>query len=145
MQNIDVYALFGRGAWTEKSNFVRPTSLSGRERFTFIEGGRTGKAFSDEAEDVQSIALLDDFSQMLKGLEYPESNSGFLLSLSRSLGEVVEKTKYIGLRENYAKMMEQYELPKHELGKSLVRISVFLFLTNISWSIGYEVVEPKET
>ena len=124
----------------ENSNFVQPHDLKGHERYTFINSRKKGKAFS-EPVDIERLVLLEEIYKRLskERIEF-RSNTDFIHSLSKKIMEVMEESDK-EFREGFISMTEYISAgantPIHKLAKSVMRILIFTFMTDISWGVGY--------
>ncbi len=120
----------------ENSNFVKPSRLNNHRRYTFIESGKAGKAFS-KFEGIPKTDIFNELDKLFDIRNESRSNSDFIISLSKAINRVVEEAKQ-DFRAIYSQAIEYLGLPQHSFGRSLIQISAFMIITNISWLIGYE-------
>lgn len=118
----------------ENSNFVKPSVLDGHHKYTFVNAGILGRAFSDP-KDIPKVNLLEEIG-MLKELPAEKKNSQFIKSLSAKMIQIVEKSDE-PFMTNFNGAMKYFGTYGHELANSISKIRCFLFITNISWLIVY--------
>ncbi len=119
----------------ENSNFIQPRRLKGHDRYTFIKSGNVGKAFSNPSS-IKSVVLLEEIDKMLDSEIEWKSNTDFILTLSKTIVEVVyESNEETG--EDFFSILQSFATPEHELGRSFANIFVFNLLNNLSWRISY--------
>ena len=128
----DLFEYFAKRKLIENSNYVKPSSLIGHSRWTYVNGGIVGLAFS-EPKEVESISFLKEIER-IKEVRY-ENNSEFIIETSRILIETVGEVEYY--RKAFLRFLESFYIPEHPLGKALTNIYVILFLTKIRWGICY--------
>lgn len=133
----DLWHFSASDSLVENSNFARPRSIDGHERYTFVRAGRGGIAFSEAPEKIPPLDFLAEVDARIDVRNEFESNVQFIITLSRQIDEVVEEFPE-ELGKIYSSMMQFMEIPEHELARSVRTILTFTFLTNVSWLIIYE-------
>jgi hypothetical protein len=125
------------GKFVENSNVVQPHRLQGHSKYTFIQSGKDGCAFS-EPFHVEGIDLLQSLRKMQDNQVHFENNVQFLQSLERDI-KVVVKELDESLRRRFEMIQENSSFPNHRLGMSFVTILNFNLFANTTWGIGYQV------
>jgi len=123
-------------ALVKNSNFVRPRSMKGHEKYTFVRGGRNGRGYS-EPEELPLVDILKEIDTRVANNSESGSNTEFLFLLSAQIGNVAAEFPQ-EFAKIYAAMMRLIEFPQHELAGSISSILAFTFLTNLSWSVAFE-------
>jgi hypothetical protein len=121
----------------ENSNFVQPHNLRGHTRYTFVSGGRYGKAFSDP-KDVEGVDLLENIAQMFERVTDFRSNTEFIFSLSKRISAIVAESDR-SFRETYASVISSIADFEQQFAFSFMSIIAFVYLTNISWAIAAKI------
>jgi len=132
----DLYRLM-RGKLILNSNFVQPHSLKGHTRYTFIRGGKGGKACS-EAEKIEGVNILDEFGRMFERFTEFENNVVFVNKLAEKVRTVIKELESAD-RENYFILERNIGLPEHEFGRSIMTTLIFAYFINTTWRIGYVI------
>ena len=132
---------FMNGKLIENSNFVRPNSLRGHEKYTFIRGGNYGFACSKQPEKIEEIFLLGDIGRMIEKQGPFQNNVHFLASLANDVSKVTEELDESS-KEGFRAISKNIEYPEHKLGRSIMTILAFNLFANTTWGIGYEIREP---
>jgi hypothetical protein len=117
----------------ENSNFVQPHKLINHRRYTFINGGKDGQGFS-EPTYVEGIEILKEIEAIFVEGSKSDTNTIFIYSLASAIREVI-RTYEQGIAKIYYAIMKKVEF-SHELERSLAEILAFVWLTNITWTIG---------
>ncbi|MBA7652011.1 hypothetical protein ES703_59840 [subsurface metagenome] len=120
----------------ENSNFVKPHKLNDHKRYSFINGGDVGKAFSNHV-DIEGIDLIKEIDRMFEVAEQFKNNSDFLYSLYESIIKIVENLEE-DYRIGFELILKYIKIPQHKLAMSIINILIFIFVTNTVWSIGYK-------
>ena len=133
----DLFKYFGEGRLVENSNYVKSSTLENHQRWTYVNSGTEGWAFS-EPERKESIKLMDYINIVKENTEESkiENNSQFIDRTLRILVESIRNTEY--LSKVLDRIMEQIVLPKHLFGKKVIMIYVCLYLAKLRWGIYYE-------
>ena len=127
---------FMLGKLIESSNFVQPHRLRGHKRYTFIQGGKNGQAFSDP-EKIEGITLLTEIDKMFeRSIEF-ENNIRFMNMLARGIRSAIQELEK-KTRESYFALERAIGLPDHELGRNIMTTLIFTYFTNTTWGIGYD-------
>lgn len=123
----------------ENTNSAEPHRMHGHQRYAFVEAGKAGEAFSEPSRIPPTNIL--EMIDTLQEREIPfDTNSGFLNSLAQNILSIREQTQ----SEFWSLFDETYNslrVPENEFGRNMLRIGLFVFMTNVSWSIGYETRE----
>jgi len=133
---VELWQFVEQGRLVENSNFVQPRDVQGHHRYTFIERGNFGIACSEPSK-VENLDIREVMSKMREAKTEFKSNSQFIFSLSQQFLEVV-KSLPEDFQKTYKSLTTFIEVPEHELARSMATISVFTYLTNLTWGIGYE-------
>ena len=133
----ELFKYFGEGRLIENSNYVKPSTLGNHQRWTYINSGTNGWAFS-EPEMKESIKLMDYINFVKENTRESiiGSNSEFISKTSSILVESIRNTEY--LSKVFNRITEQIVLPKHPFGKDIIMIYLNLYLTKLRWGIYYE-------
>jgi len=123
-----------RSTLVENSNFVEPHILLNHQRYTFVNGGKEGQAFSKPTH-TEGIELLTEINRIReRGLKF-KTNAEFIDALAHAIRETME-TSEVRIKKTYFSIIERIGLTDHLLAKNLTEIFAFVFLTNITWTIG---------
>lgn len=131
----DLWKHAQRRRMVDNTNFCKPAGISGHGRYTFIDAKTKGKAFS-EPEDIEPVNFKGELDKLLKQEGEYASNKDFILKLERSLSELypsIEEAHGIDIEVAIKDMDDEYP---SGLGKALIKINLFTFLTGLSWMIG---------
>jgi len=133
----DLFKYFGEGKLVENSNYVKPSTLDNHQRWTYVNSGTEGWAFS-EPERKESIKLIDYINIVRENIKESEieSNSQFISKTLSVLVESIKNTEYIS--KAFERIIEQIILPEHPFGKDVIMIHVCLYLAKLRWGIYYE-------
>lgn len=128
---------FSMGKLVENSNYVKPSALDGHTRWTYINGGIRGIAFSEpeENEGFSFWKELKEIREQTEGIRY-ENNTEFLEYTANMLVETLKDSGYYW--RVFSRIIELLHLPEHRLGRNLIKIYTFLLITRVRWGIGYE-------
>ncbi|MHA1333086.1 MAG: hypothetical protein ACTSPL_03315 [Candidatus Odinarchaeia archaeon] len=131
----DLSRYFEENRLIENSNYVKPDMLKRHRRWTYINSGTLGKAFS-EPRDIENIFLLKEIRRIRGEISNVKhiSNSEFIAKTSNQIVASLRETK--NYWPIFSKRIERLPLPRHSLGRNLVKIYIFLFITRIRWGIG---------
>jgi len=132
----ELWEFYGNHKLIKNSNFVQPHILNGHQRYTFINSGNIGKAFSYHA-NIESINLIKEIDRIFETGEQFNNNTDFIYSLYRSIIKVVEDFED-DYRVIFKLISESIKIPQHELARIIINILIFTFVTNIVWGIGYK-------
>jgi hypothetical protein len=130
------------GTLIENSNFVKPSVLNGHKKYTFVRGGSFGKGFSKK-EDIPNTDLIKEIKRLFKLNRRYEKNTQFIKELASDIDEVIEKLDK-DTRSDYALILENYNKFHNSLYRSLSKIFSFLFISDLSWLVGYDKYQPKD-
>ena len=135
--NKELFDYFGAGKLVENSNYVKPSILDNHQRWTYVNSGTVGWAFS-EPEGKESIKLMNYINIVKENTRKSEieSNSQFISKTSSILVGSIRDTEY--LSKVFDRLMEQIILPEHSFGKKVIMIYVCLYLAKLRWGIYYE-------
>ena len=132
---------FINGKLIENSNFVRPHRLHGHQRYTFVQGGKNGYAFSEGAK-IEGTDILSEIDRMFeKPIDF-ENNVQFVNILAKEIRRVMEESES-RTRWDWSTIERAIEYPRHELGSSVMTILIFNLFTNTLWGIGYKTEEKN--
>jgi hypothetical protein len=120
----------------ENTNFARPREIDGHALYTFVKGGAFGKAFSEHPVTVKCVNIIKEIDNFTQKEPPFDTNTGFIYSLSRSIGDVLEKSNEV-FRRSFFKILESLALPEQALIRNLAKISIFTYMADISWDIFY--------
>lgn len=135
-RRVDLWSYID-GKLVENSNFVRPTDLQGHGRYTFVRGGRFGRAFSRPAE-IPSLDILAKIDRMFEKDIRFENNTQFLRKLATTIRAVIKEESDPETREDFFSVERAIGSPEHEFGGDLVSILTFSYIMATTWTIGYE-------
>ena len=133
----ELFKYFGEGRLIENSNYVKPSTLDNHQRWTYVNSGTDGWAFS-EPERKESIKLMDYINLVKENTREPVimRNSEFISKTSSILVESIRSVEY--LSKVFDRIIEQISLPEHPLGKNVIMIYICLYITKLRWGIYYE-------
>lgn len=126
-----------RGRLVDRTNFVKAIRLLGHKRYSFIDAGATGMAHSDP-EKVEAINLKEEISKFIKQGEHFKRNSDFIFALDDQIAGSLSLLKEIYCLDVDRYWKESKWLFENKLAMSLMRISFFTFVTQLSWMVGCE-------
>lgn len=92
-QNMDLYS-FWVNKLIKNSNFVQPRKLKGHTRYTFIQGGKNGKACS-EVENIEGVNILSEIEKLLIQEGDSENNILFINKTAQKIRNTIEKLESI--------------------------------------------------
>lgn len=118
------------------SNFVQPRFLRGHERYTFINSGNHGIAFS-EPSHVENLDILSTINEKINTSQSFDSNVDFIYALDESIIGVIEKFDDDS-KEAFSLLSQKIVIPDDKLAKSFKNVLVFTLVTNTSWFIGFQ-------
>lgn len=133
----DLWNFRDAGKLVENSNFAKPSWLNGHHKYSFINRGKHGKAFSEPTE-IPNLDLLKEIDKLSESKTEEQSNKKFIKNTASLLNGIAEESDN-NFRDDYSKAQKYFKQSDHELARSLTQISAFLFVTGISWSIIYDV------
>lgn len=128
--------IFAKGKLVENSNFAQPHKLQGHSKYTFIQSGKDGCAFSEPFR-VEGMDLLRSIRRLYDKPNEFENNVEFLHGLARDIKMVVEELDE-PTRQEFFMIQEISPIPEHELGKSVATILNFNLFASTTWGIAYE-------
>lgn len=131
-ETTDLWNFIVAHSLIENTNFVEPHQLEGHNCYTFVNGGKIGKACS-EPKNIESLNLLKYIDQMLEKETDFRSNSEFIHSLSKKVTLVMQES-FEGLKDIYERIVER-SMIGNSLANSFNNILTFVALTNLSWSV----------
>jgi len=90
----DLLNYYTNGKLIENSNYVKPSKLNRHTRWTYINGGTNGLAFS-ESERIEGVSLLEEIRQIREQTIDYESNSKFIEKTSDIIIKSIRDVKYL--------------------------------------------------
>lgn len=138
-KSTDLWNFMHDGKLVENSNFAKPSLLNGHHKYSFVNGGKLGKAFSEPTE-VPNSDLLKEIDRLSESKIEHQSNTRFIKNTASLLNGIAEES-HDEFKKIYNLALKSFNQTEHELGKSLTQIFSFLFITGISWYVIYDVSE----
>lgn len=124
-----------QGNLIKRTNFAQPSKLAGHGRYTYVEAGNSGRAYSDP-EDILSFDFSERIDNLIEARSEVASNRTFITQLGNTINTVILETT--GFRTLYRDIVTYLArgAEGNELALALVRIDAFCFLTRSVWRIG---------
>lgn len=126
----------------ENSNFVQPHDLNGHQRYTFVNRGNVGAAYSKEPVAIKILDISKKIDEMRKAKTEFKTNVAFLSSLADQITDTMKVMPSEFQKVHYS-MLDILELPEHELPRSVAIVSLFAYLANITWAVGFEPISSN--
>ena len=129
----DLWERTQRRTLVTSSNYVRPSLLSGHDRYSFTEGGSNGATHSD-AEAIDDVPIVDRFEQQVPGDRV--SIRDLIRLAATAAGEIMESDELA--RDLFLRIVEvstQLESDVHPVQRNLIVARVFCLLNATSWTI----------
>jgi hypothetical protein len=124
----------------ENSNFCKAIELKGHYRYTYINGGRFGFAFS-EPEEIKNIDLKKEINSLKESPKIIEGNNvDHIVSLANDLENIVKESdfnEFYKMRLNILKESEVYSKLDSKLFISSYKIKLFEEVTGIEIFNGF--------
>ena len=133
---------FIKGKMVENTNFVKSKILGSHKRYTFIQSGKNGLAFS-KPNEISSIEILEETNKLIDEAQYYEDNIKFIEILSKKIHLLIEDIDY-KTRNDFYTLKEQIRFPENNLGYNIFNIQTFNMVTNTTWAIGYKIDPPED-
>lgn len=129
----NLYEFYGKTKLIENSNFIQPHKLQNHKKYTFINSGNVGKAFS-KPTDIEGLNIINYINRMSKSQKEFNNNLEFLLSLNKSLEKVIMEfdDEY---KRIFMSMKKTIKIPNYEIAIAFKNILLFTFITNTRWFI----------
>ena len=122
-------------SFIKNSNFCQPRFLNNHKKYTFQKGGTFGVAHS-EPEKIDNIDIKIQFKKLRdKTIDTSNDNREYLLSLAETIDSTISRIDIF--KEQYD-IMQKEMIPENidsNIVKSLIKIDIFSFLTDIKVSI----------
>jgi len=116
------------------SNFVKTSDLDNHSRYTFIDGGTEGLAFSEPTK-INPLSLKDALSKLRVKKKF-DDNLKFLTSLAEKISHTVQKMDE-SFQYDYRLVVDAYKKNEKDENNVLHKIFAFLSISNIKWHILY--------
>lgn len=124
----------------DNSNFCKPSFLTGHRRYTFVDSGTSGKAYS-EPNEIKVVNFKEELDKLLRQENRFLNNKDFILKLEQSLSELYPAINYAYKIDIAGNINEMKGEPMNKLLKALMKISLFTFVTQLTWMIGCAIKE----
>lgn len=130
----------------EKSNFAKPAEIGDHEKYTFIEGGNTGRACS-KPKNIKCIDILEEIDNMLEDkndfqedYDFSKKNKKFIISLGESINKTLEESDdyYQRAFKSMNNKLKKQNDKLDKLTESVSNILIFTTITNTNWLIGFK-------
>jgi len=133
----DLLNFFQQAKLIDNSNYIKPSFLGSHKKWTYENSGLYGKAFS-EPEKINSFSLIQELKIIRERMSntYHENNFQFMENTLNIISESIQAVDYF--KGAFNRVLELLPLPKHPLGKIVIKIYIFLYLTKIRWAVAYE-------